>query len=35
MIENRTGEVITKMPGSINGMQFILQNLEVKIFEYN
>lgn len=27
-IENKNGEVVYKMPGSINGMQFIIQNLE-------
>lgn len=28
-IENKNGEAIIKMPGSVNGMQFIIQNLEV------
>ena len=29
MIENRRDEVIFKLPGSLNGTQFIIQNLEV------
>ena len=28
-IENKNAETIIKMPGSVNGMQFIIQNLEV------
>lgn len=28
-IENKNGETIYKLPGSINGNQFIIQNLEV------
>lgn len=28
-IENKANETVVKMPGSINGMQFIIQNLEV------
>lgn len=29
-IENKNGETIVRLPGTINGMQFIIQNLEVK-----
>lgn len=29
MLDSKNGEVIIRMPGSINGMQFIIQNLEV------
>jgi hypothetical protein len=28
-LENKTNETFIKMPGSINGMQFLIQNLEV------
>lgn len=28
-IENQQNEVFIKLPGSINGMQFIIQNLQV------
>lgn len=28
-IENKNSETFVKMPGTINGMQFIIQNLEV------
>ena len=28
-IDGKVGETIFKMPGSVNGMQFIIQNLEV------
>lgn len=37
MIEDKNGEVVVKMPGSVDGMQFIIQNLEncsVYIFDH-
>lgn len=30
-IDGKVGETIFKMPGSVKGMQFIIQNLEVPI----
>jgi len=33
-IENKSNETIIKMPGSINGMQFLIQNLEVFVIFY-
>ena len=30
MIENVKGETVGKMPGSLNGIQFIIQNCEVQ-----
>jgi protein XRP2 len=29
MIENRKNETIVKLPGTLNGTQFIIQNLDV------
>ena len=31
MIENMKGETVGKMPGTVNGMQFIIQNCEVSL----
>ena len=35
MIENKNDETVVKLPGTLNGTQFILQNLEVKMFKKN
>jgi hypothetical protein len=35
MIENKKDEVIVKLPGKLNGTQFIIQNLEVINFSVN
>jgi len=32
MIDGQTGETFYKLPGTINGQQFIIQNCEVRIF---
>jgi len=34
MIDGKNGETFYKLPGSINGQQFIIQNCEVRLQTY-